>query len=742
MSPHPNSPIPAPAVDDPTPTAANSVNVPATAGDAVTGKSPSALRAELFKTLGISFVLAVLVFLVFGQTIRHGFLNFDDSEYILNNPPVIKGLTADSIRWAFTNFHAANWHPLTWISHMADCRYWGLNPAGHHLTNVILHAAAVVLLFLVLRDMTGFTWRSAFVAALFAVHPLRAESVAWIAERKDVLSGVFFMLTLWAYVYYQRNPRSSTRYLLVHVAFILGLLAKSMLVTVPCLLMVLDYWPFRSYGQARGEKRPGATFRELLVEKIPLFAFSAISCILTVAAQTDAIEVVPNEGWTVRMANVIVSYATYIKQMFVPARLAIWYPFDSHLPVNEVALSLLLLAVISIGVIYWRQKHPWALVGWLWYVGMLVPVIGIVQVGSQAHADRYTYLPQIGLYVALTWTVAELFATRPNRNLILGVTGGGIVFALTFLGYRQVAYWEDLERFWRHTIACTQRNFVAHDSLGAILGSRKRLNEATDEYREALRLNPTYRQSMDNLGVAFLESGKPDEAIDQFLKTMKIGQGDAITFVNLSRAYWAKGLFERAVAMATKAIQLHPNLATAHFALADALIAQGMVDEAIASYTKAVEYRPNLSLAHYHLGNALCRKGRIAEAAFRFGIALRYNNEIVDAMNDLAWIWATCPDVRLRDGAQAVAMAELANRAKEGKDPNVLSTLAAAYAEAGRFAEALVTAKRALELSDANSNGTLIEERRQQVKCYQADKPFRDPALTNRATQESAPAGK
>ena len=353
-------------------------------------------------------LLALAVAVVFGQTVQHDFINFDDDVYVYNNPHIAHGLTGHALAWSFSTFHASNWHPLTWLSHALDCQLYGAhNAAGHHLTNVALHAAVAVLLLLLLWQMTGDLWPSAFVAAVFALHPLRAESVAWVSERKDLLCGLFFILTLAAYVHYVRHPFAWGRYLLVLGAFALGLMAKPMLVTLPFLLLLLDYWPLGRMSAL--ELSSPKTWRGLVVEKIPLLALAAASCAVTPLAQRQAMipmDVVPLSA---RIANAVVAYVAYIGQFFYPAGLAVFYPYPSEgLPAWKVVLGMVVLVIVSAVALLGRRRMPYLFVGWFWYLGMLVPVIGLMQVGSQAMADRYTYLPQIGLCVALAWAPPNL----------------------------------------------------------------------------------------------------------------------------------------------------------------------------------------------------------------------------------------------------------------------------------------------------------------------------------------------
>src|SRR6266699_2024665 len=457
--------------------------------------------------LGICISLAVLTWVVFGQLLQYDFINYDDPRYVYENTIITNGLTIGGIAWAFAHLHSMNWHPLTTISHMLDCQLYGLKPGAHHFTNVLLHSIAAILLFLVLQQMTsgpsgsGSIWRSAFVAAVFAIHPLRVESVAWIAERKDVLSGVFFMLTLGAYVGYVREP-SSIRYLIVAVLFGLGLMTKSMLVTLPFVLLVLDYWPLGRFAHVSPAKpKPKNGFARwwgdrsiptrLILEKIPLIALSAASSIITLFAQKRAAISVESLPLVWRMNNAFVSYVAYMWQMVCPTRLALVYPHPEYrLSLWGVALAITFLTGVTAVVVAFRRKHPYLITGWLWYVGMLVPVIGIVQVGAQARADRYTYLPQIGLYLIATWAIADLSVSWRYRRQILAVAATIVIAALAWLAWIQNTYWRDSETIWTRTLAVTSHNDFGHARLADLLLRRDRIDEAISHSEEALRIRP------------------------------------------------------------------------------------------------------------------------------------------------------------------------------------------------------------------------------------------------------------
>jgi tetratricopeptide (TPR) repeat protein len=533
------------------------------------------------RALAVCGGLCLAVGLAFGQTVRHGFINLDDAEYASENPLVTGGLSAEGLMRALTQSHHSNWCPLTWWSYMLDHQFCGLNPWGYHLTNVELHAATAALLFLVLREMTGRFWPSALVAALFAVHPLRAESVAWVTERKDVLSGLFFMLTIGAYVRYARK-REAWRgergegagrrnfpfltlqsplfgYLAVMGLFALGLMAKPMLVTLPFVLLLLDYWPlermnatkprssiapslarspiapsaaapFAVAARARspiaafwGARSPIAALWRLLVEKIPLLAMAAVACGLTLWAERDLILPAANLPFYWRIGNVLVSYAAYLRQLVCPTGLALWYPLLlSNLQMGKILGCLGLLAAVTVGALAGWRRYPYVLVGWLWYLGMLVPAIGLVQVTGQAMADRFTYLPQIGIYIALVWGLADRRWGWLRKRWLCGVSSALVVLALMVCGWRQASFWRDDETLWRRTLDCTSDNVLAHHHLGVALAMRGRLDEAIGHFEKALEIRPGYAEVHNSLGNALATRGRLDEAIGHFRRASEV----------------------------------------------------------------------------------------------------------------------------------------------------------------------------------------------------------------------------
>lgn len=513
--------------------------------------------------------------------------------------------------------------------------------------------AAAILLFLVLRQMTGSLWRSAFVAAVFAIHPLRAESVAWISERKDVLSGFFFMLTLGAYLRYVRRPFSAGHYAVAALLFTLGLLSKSMLVTLPFVLLLLDFWPLKRFQPLETKK----TIGRLILEKIPLLLLAAVFCGITIWAQRGAISSFTAQPVPWRFWNAFCSYAIYIKQTIFPSGLALLYPHQgTELPLWEIGISIALLTGISWGVFAGRKKYPYLITGWLWYLGMLVPVIGIMQVGPQAHADRYTYLPQIGLMIMSVWLTADWCTSLRYRRAVLSTAAAVVLTVLAVTAHRQTRYWCNSISLWTHTLACTDGNCIAHNNLGGLLGQ--------------------------------------------------------------------KGQLEKAILHFEKAIEIRPNFADAHYNLGVILGSQGRFDKAIPYLENALKINPNDATGHCTLGAVFSKQRKFDKALLHFEKALAINPNSAEVQNDLAWLLATCPDAALRDGKRAVELAHAADLLSGGNRTAVLNTLAAAYAEAGKYPEAVATAHRALNA--AAGQASAAEGIRMRLRLYEAGAPYHE----------------
>jgi len=641
----------------------------------------------------VCLVLAAITFAVFGQTLGFGFVNCDDNVYVYENAKVAGGLSMKGLAWVFTHADCFLYHPLTMLSLMADYQFHGLHAGRYHLTNVLLHTASVILLFLILRQMTGALWRSAFVAAVFAIHPLRVESVAWVAERKDVLSAFFFMLTLGAYARYARKPDSPGRYLMVAVAFVLALLSKPTVVTLPFVLLLLDYWPLRRFEQSR--KLSG-----LILEKVPLLALAAAACATTVMTVQKGIAYQAPISMLSRIGNALVSYSVYLRQMVWPQGLAEPYPYPHiGLPPWEVALAGALLAGLSAVACRERRTRPWLLVGWLWYLGMLTPMIGIVQVGEFPHADRMTYLPQIGICVALTWLVAEW---RVNR-VALGGLMAGVIGALMVCAWIQTAYWKNSETLWNHTLACTRNNDVAHYRLGnALLDQTGRVDEATAHYKRALEIRPDDAAAHIGLGLGCLQQGKPDEAIAHFQKALKINPNFAIAQLNLGNVLCDKGKLDEAISHFERALQIQPDYADVHNSLGTALCQKGKPDEGISHFEQALQIKPGDASAHYNLGKVLLQKGKVDEAISHLQKALQINPDFADAHYNLA--------IALRQkGNVDEAISHFQNALQINPDnARAQVNLGIALLQAGKVDEAIVHCEKALEIkaddADAHYN--------------------------------------
>ncbi len=602
------------------------------------------------KTLLIALLLSGITLAIYGQVRNHDFVNLDDPKYITENRRVQEGISLESVVWAFTATHAANWHPLTWLSHMLDFQLYGLNPSGHHLTNLLFHLANTLFLFLLLRRMTGALWRSGFVAALFAIHPLHVESVAWIAERKDVLSTFFWMSTLWIYVRYVEKP-GAKRYLLVVFTFTLGLMAKPMLVTLPFVLLLLDYWPLNRYLLARPGRgndvamqapidpgRSRSSTRGLILEKTPLFALAVISSMVTLLAQQSGQAVRSMEAFplTVRIANGLISYVAYIGKTIWPVNLAVFYPHPGDsLPVWQAAGAGLLLASITIGTIRAVSRHPYLIVGWLWYLGTLVPVIGLLQVGDQAMADRYAYVPIIGLFMAIVWSISDFLAQYRHRIHVLTLASVVVILGLMVLARSQVSLWKNSITLFTHALKVTNNNWLAHNNLGVALVNRGKLDEATSHFLEAVRIKSNYAEAYTNLGNVFAEQGKLDEAVANFSQVLRAIPDSLEAHNNLAVVLGRQGRYEEATHHYSEAARLKPDSAEVHNNLGVALANLGKLDEAISHYLKAVQLKPAYAEAYNNLGNILTEQGKIGEAITQYSKALEIDPGYAKAHNNL-----------------------------------------------------------------------------------------------------------
>lgn len=845
-------------------------------------------------------LLAAVTLAVYWPVGQHEFINYDDPDYVTENSHVLAGLNLETCRWPFNIGYASNWHPLTWLSHMLDCEIYGLNPRGHHLTNVVLHVLNTILLFGLLKRTTGELWPSAWVAALFAWHPLHVESVAWVAERKDLLSTLFFMFTLGAYASYTakaqaRNPRSGLYYGLALLFFAMGLMSKPMLVTLPFVLLLLDYWPlgrFEPKAQQATRRRNGWLF----LEKIPFFALSLLSIAITLVAQgrggaVVSLQVIP---FDVRCWNAFVSWLRYAGKLLWPKDMAVFYPYVHEWPFWFVFLAVIFLLVVSWLAVWLRQTAPYVPVGWFWFLGVLVPVIGLVQVGNQALADRYTYIPSIGFFMVIGWSVRQWLVRWPGWRPVVGLAAVSSFVACASVTRLQVQYWRDSITLFEHALAVTPDNATARNNLGTALAFKGRFEEAAVHFNAVRRLNPNSAVAHCNLGTVLDKQGRPDEALEHYRIALTLDPRNAAAHFNIANTHAAAGRFGDAVSHYQEAIRLQPDYPSAHNNLAIAFsrlqqpvsalfhareavrlnpfhaeawnnlgslhaeqaddrsavdcyeravriapgfsqahfnLAQGLnrlarTNEAITALMSALRCDPGFREARYELAAACARSGDFAQSSnhlaqidadstnrfavwhslgisfakagrfpaaadcFRRALQIRPGDAIAlthlanslarldeleaasdccrealrnephnarvhhalgrildrqgrtkqsmehlvraaelqpdwpEALNDAAWLLATTPNAALRNGPQAIRLAERAIALTDQPQPHFLGTLAAAYAAAGRFADATATAQRALTLARQQHQYTLAAATQTRLALYQAGQPF------------------
>jgi tetratricopeptide (TPR) repeat protein len=788
--------------------------------------------------------LGFLTFAVFSPALSHAFLDYDDQQYVTENRHVQAGLTWPALHWAFTTHYASNWHPVTWLSHMLDCQLYGSNPAGHHLTSILLHVANTILLFLLLNRLTAAFWRSFCVAGLFAWHPLHVESVAWVAERKDVLSAFFFLLTIWAYVRYvegrrgengegRREKGAGSRehgapssewagggtnhesritnhafYLLSLVFFAFGLMSKPMLVTLPFVLLLLDYWPLQRFQIINHKSK----IKNLLSEKLPFLALALVSCIVTVTAQRQAYSVVSTAGLPMaqRLGHALVAYLHYLGALFVPRHLAVHYPYPPPPSWPVPAAAAVLLALLTYLAFRLASRRPYLWVGWLWYLGMLVPVIGLVQVGDQAWADRYTYLPFIGLFIALIWGLAE-FRVLPSSPVphsalrtphwflptplwcALALVVGVALLAATSV---QLRHWKNTRTLFEHAAQVTHHNArsiillgsllaaegkldqakamytqalgykpydpEAHFFMAAALAQQGQLDQAVAEYNQALWFKPLEAKTRLFLGVALAKQKKYNEAATQYQAVLALNSESAPAHNNLARLLHTLGRLDEAREHYSAALKIDPKLTQAQNNFGVLLLEKGRPSEGAAHLREAVRLNPadlesqyNLALALnqleqwkeaiemfsriaagrpkdanfcYQFGLALAHQGKTREALSRLAQALLLQQDFPEALDSLSWILATDPRAEFRNGTEAVRMAERACELTRRRQARMLLTLAAAYAETDRFAEALAVARAAKELAEESGQRELANRSQNMAELFKAGTPWREPA--------------
>jgi tetratricopeptide (TPR) repeat protein len=583
----------------------------------------------------MSIVLIILPLLIYWQVQNFEFVNLDDPLYITENPTVQKGLTKEGIIWAFAFNDVSYWHPVTWLSHMLDCQLYGLDPRGHHFNNVLLHIASTLLLFLSLKAMTGQAWKSAAVAAIFSLHPLNVESVAWVANRKGVLSTFFWMLALWNYTRYAKSPRVGT-YMMVIIPFVFGLLSKPTVVTLPFALLLLDYWPLGRLRTGKlnsihenptfstGAFRRAGIFN-LVAEKIPLIALSAASVIVSFMSSRRIGIIVPTETlplW-VRIQNALASYLAYIGKMFLPFDLAVFYPFAKTVPLWRIVASCIVLLTVTVLAVRFARKRPYFAVGWFWYLGTLLPVIGLVQQGLwPAFADRFAYIPLIGLFISAVWGISDLVG-RSRLSQTLGFAAGSLAVLVMGIGaWMQTGYWKNSIMLFEHALAVTKDNHLAHYGLGQTLEKCGDLNGAVFHFSKALQIMPENAQFHDALGAVLLEQGKTEEAVAHLSKAVELVPDYAVAHLHLGNALSAMGLDNDAIAHYLEAARIKP-FPEAHHNLGLILASQGKFNEALYHYKQALKLKPDYAQVHNDLGVVLFYQGKTKEAILHFKEALR-----------------------------------------------------------------------------------------------------------------------
>ena len=644
-------------------------------------------RSPLF----LGAILGIATFIIFLPAIHHEFVNYDDPDYVTSNRHVLEGPTLENLEWAFTSGHASNWHPLTWISHMFDAQLFGEQPAGHHFSSVLIHAVNAALLFWVLGRMTGSVWRSWMVAALFALHPLRVESVAWVSERKDVLSTFFFLLTLFAYATYakgrqkaepgqlaiesqKRVPALSKReatplkgagakrkpvenhsepigggsglgwYLLALVMFSLGLMSKPMLVTVPFLLLLLDYWPL---NRLRLETGKGFLQQVLLLtlEKVPLLVLSLLSSAVTFLVQKEGGVVSTALPLDARLGNAVISYVRYLGKFAWPDDLSVLYPHPGYWPLWQVIGAVLTVVAISVAVIWQMRKAPYLFTGWFWFVGMMIPVVGVVQVGIQSMADRYAYTTMIGVGLALVWGLGDLVANREGLRRFALAFGGALLLAYCALTVRQVGYWKNSEVLFRHAVKVTRNNYLAYNNLGFYLSNRGQIEEALVNYRKSLEINPNYEDALNNMGHGLASQKKFAEAIPYYQAALRVRPNHVEVHNNYGNALSEVGRMDEAIQHYEFVLKQKPDHADAHNNLGIALAMKGQLEAAIGHFREAIRIKPKYASAHSNLGNAYAVQGKRAEAIQEYQESLRLNPSDAQAHNNLGNALAEQGDV-------------------------------------------------------------------------------------------------
>jgi tetratricopeptide (TPR) repeat protein len=673
----------------------------------------------------IYLVLALTTLAAYWQVRNCDFVNFDDQTYVTANKYVNTGISWENVRWAFTAGKLGYWHPLTWLSHMLDCRLFGLRPGWHHLSNLLLHVANTLLLFGLFKRMTGAVWRSAFVAAVFALHPVNVESVAWVAERKNVLSTLFWFLTLWGYASYVRRG-GAWRYLVTLLLFVLGLLSKPMLVTLPFVMLVLDYWPLGRLGfGGEGRRVKGGEWTAqifgLVREKVPFFVLSGVSVYLSFLSVRHlwtriTTDLVPMK---LRIGQALVSYVSYIGKIILPRGLAVYYPYPESVPLWQSVAALLSLVFATLVLIWVLRRRRYLAAGWLWYVGTLMPVIGLIQSGLwPATADRWLYVPLTGILIMVAWGAAELVGKWRYGRTALGISAAVVLGCLFICTRIQVTYWEGSLRLCGHALEVTENNAVMHSNYATALHDEGRYEEALAHFNEALRINPDYFDARRNIGNLYLKQGKYNEAIANLSKLLQMGKEQAKVHRSLGLAYGQLGEEGLAIQHYNQALRLDPEDLKVRLSLGRLLLAHGRFREAIACFNEVLRTKTDMPDVYSNLGLAYCQLGDYDLAVKHWTEAVKLKPDFAGVLNNLAWILGVTEDTNLRNPAGAVEYAERACELTEYNRPDFLDTLAIAYAAVGNFPEAVKTAEKAVALALSLERKDLAAEIQKRLELY------------------------
>ena len=683
----------------------------------------------------VCFALALVTFAAYALVARNGFIGFDDPLFVVCNSHIQQGFSWSAVKWAFRTFDSGNWHPLTWLSHMLDCRLYGLDPAGHHLTSLAFHIANTLLLFLLLHYMTARLWPSAFIALLSGIHPMHVESVAWVFERKDVLSAFFFLLTLLAYARYveltgKQSLKAGLVYGLTLLLFVFGLMAKPMLVTLPCVLCLLDYWPLRRFRFPL-KSQSVAVFRRLAFEKVPFFVLTAISCVLTFLAQSQSRSIAPAADFPLeaRLAHLPVAYAWYVGKLFWPAKLSIYYLLNASQThaawySETVVGALALMAVVTWLAIRLVTKEPSLLVGWLWFLVMLLPVSGVIQVGDQAYANRYTYLPYIGLLIMLAWGLPTLLAKWRYCQAFL-LAGALLAATACFkLTIDQVRLWENPQKLDEQALALDENNWIVWDNLGWVFVTQRDLDKALVCLRRATAINPLFYLSWGHLSRVLYGKGELSEARSAHQTALLYAPNKLELYDDFGDLSLATGHFEDAITNFQSALNLAPDQPEICKKLGRAFAGHHENDRAIIQFQNALHLQPHDADAELDLAMVLADNLQVADAISHYRRAIELAPDSAAALNNLSWLLATTSDPRLRAGGKAVRLAEHACQLTQYKKAFLIGTLAAAYAEAGRFNDAVNMAQKAHDLALAEGQKGVAARNKELMALYQAGRAY------------------